>query len=57
MSSARQIEKFTSVLPYAMSLVLFPIAWYSGLTGELVGCVVAPDRVVFIFTGRRRSRA
>ena len=34
MSSARQIEKFTSVLPYAMSLVLFPIAWYGGLTGS-----------------------
>ena len=33
MSSARQIEKFTSVLPYAMSLTLFPIAWYSSLTG------------------------
>ena len=33
MSSARQIQKFTAVLPYAISLCLLPIAWYSSLTG------------------------
>ena len=33
MSSAHQIEKFTAMLPYATSLALFPIAWYSSLAG------------------------
>jgi alkane 1-monooxygenase len=33
MSSARQIQKFTAMLPYATSLSLLPIAWYSSLTG------------------------
>ena len=29
----RKIEKFTSVLPHAISLSLIPIVWYSGLNG------------------------